>query len=551
MLAIELALLTGRYVATAYNTRTESEWPPHPARLFSALVATHFADDDMAEDDRRAERRILEWLERQGAPSIGASEASQREVASVFVPVNDVALTDVDDEARAVEQLRVSLRAAELDGDAKAVRSLKGKLKKAEDTLQKAISRATAEPSKLANPRAGARLLPDYRPKQPRTFPSVTPDDPRVTYMWHHAAPSAAQRNQLSRILHRVVRLAHSSSLVSLRMIDEPGEPTWRPTEDGEETFRVVQTGQLAALERAFQQHQEIEPRVLPAVPQAYTRRRPDDVRALEQSVFGQDWLLFRRVRGTALPMTATAGVARALRKTLMSFADEPIPELLSGHLQAGEPSRRPHMAILPLPFVGHPHATGMLLGMAIVLPRDADDETRGSLYRAVARWEEQYREEDEDTPAVALHLGTAGELFLERVEWQKVQSSLHAETWCKAARVWRSVTPLALDRNPGDLRSRDPQKLAQAIEEAAGSVRLACERIGLPQPTRVEILPASPWAGASKARSYPAFPGLDGRSQRVLTHALLEFETAVRGPVILGAGRFVGLGLCRPDVSQ
>ena len=40
MLAIEVTFLTGRYVATAYNTRTESEWPPHPARLFSALAAT-------------------------------------------------------------------------------------------------------------------------------------------------------------------------------------------------------------------------------------------------------------------------------------------------------------------------------------------------------------------------------------------------------------------------------------------------------------------------------------------------------------------------------
>jgi hypothetical protein len=45
MLAIELVFLTGRYVATAYNSRTESEWPPHPARVFSALSATHFTTD--------------------------------------------------------------------------------------------------------------------------------------------------------------------------------------------------------------------------------------------------------------------------------------------------------------------------------------------------------------------------------------------------------------------------------------------------------------------------------------------------------------------------
>ena len=99
MLAIEVTFLTGRYVATAYNRRTESEWPPHPARLFSALAATHFATD--SEMPHRAnERAILEWLERQEPPAILASGATAREVVTVFVPVNDVGLTNVDDEAR-------------------------------------------------------------------------------------------------------------------------------------------------------------------------------------------------------------------------------------------------------------------------------------------------------------------------------------------------------------------------------------------------------------------------------------------------------------------
>jgi CRISPR-associated protein Csb2 len=79
MLAIEVEFLTGRYVATAYNTRAESEWPPHPARLFSAFTSTHFAADDATMPGRSEERAILEWLEQQGAPSIRASEATERE----------------------------------------------------------------------------------------------------------------------------------------------------------------------------------------------------------------------------------------------------------------------------------------------------------------------------------------------------------------------------------------------------------------------------------------------------------------------------------------
>ena len=106
----------------------------------------------------------------------------------------------------------------------------------------------------------------------------------------------------------------------------------------------------------------------------------------------------------------------------------------------------------------------------------------------------------------------------------------------------------MALDRNPGDLRSRDPRRLAEAVAEAEASVRRACERIGLPEPSRVDILPAAPWAGAAKSRAYPPYPGVEGRAQRVLTHARIAFERPVHGPVLLGAGRFVGLGLFRPE---
>ena len=84
--AIEVNFLTGRYVATSHNDRRRGEWPPHPARLFSALVAA-WADE---RDD--SERRSLEWLERQGSAAIAASGAIPRRVLSHFVPVNDVSI---------------------------------------------------------------------------------------------------------------------------------------------------------------------------------------------------------------------------------------------------------------------------------------------------------------------------------------------------------------------------------------------------------------------------------------------------------------------------
>jgi CRISPR-associated protein Csb2 len=546
MLAIEVSLLTGRYVATAYNTRTEGEWPPHPARLFSALVATHFAADVVMPE----ERAVLEWLEHLGPPSILASEAAPREVVTVFVPVNDVALTDVDEDAAHVDEARATLVGAKTSGDAQAVKKAEKEVRKAEGTLTKAIATATEVPAKPLDPRYGQRLLPEHRGRQPRTFPSVTPNDPCVTYVWADAAPSIEQRGHLDGLLARVVRLGHSSSLVTLRLVDDPGPATWRPAIEGEATLRVVEPGQLLALEKAFERHQETEPRVMPATSQPYERDPPVTAGPPPEPVFTDDWLVLRRVEGPFLPMTAAVEVARTIRKALMSYAREPIPEVLCGHTADNRPSQQPHLAIVPLPFVGHEHASGLVLGVALMLPRAARVDDRRAVYEAVDRWERDYRKEDEDAPAIKVNLGSAGELWLERVEGIALQSSLKAPTWCAPSHVWYSVTPVALDRNPGDLRSREPGRLEAATNEAIETIGRACERIGLPRPAFIEILPAAPWSGSAKARLYPPYPEEAARTQRVLCHARLEFEFPVKGPVLLGAGRYFGLGLFRPKAS-
>src|SRR5689334_9896284 len=99
MLVIEVQLLTGRYVAIADNRKATgdaiSEWPPHPARLFSAMVsALHDRPAPWIADARAA----LEALQAEDAPEIEASNvnddavAGRRSVLDVFVPVNDVSL---------------------------------------------------------------------------------------------------------------------------------------------------------------------------------------------------------------------------------------------------------------------------------------------------------------------------------------------------------------------------------------------------------------------------------------------------------------------------
>lgn len=471
MLAIEVEFLTGRCVATVYYDRTKAEWPPHPARLFSALVAAH------AERSQPGEREALEWLQRQGPPQIAVSGASRRETVTVFVPVNDA---------------------------------------------------------------TGVTVVPEKRERQQRTFPSVTPDDPKVVFVWP-AVDAGANAKLLDGIAARVVRMGHSSSLVAARVIESSPPPTMVPAEAGDERLRIVHPRQLELLERVHAEKKETEPRVMPALSQPYSReaRQATGERA-PAGVFGDDWLIFERESGPRLPSVAGPALATTFRKSLLRTAEQPPAEILSGHGLEGGPSERPHAAFVPLPFVGHERADGSILGLALVLPRGASDEERRTVYRAVAAWETGEGGEPRPVPVTC---GRAGIVRFLRLEERSDRTNLQPATWCRQARRWLTATPIALDENPGDLRGADQK----AISEAEAVIAKSCQRVGLPAPSKVTILPAAPIPGAVKAKDFAPFPSEPGKTRRVLTHAAVEFARPIRGPVLLGAGRYLGLGLLRP----
>src|SRR5262249_21665873 len=87
MLALEVEFLLGRYVATNYRDREKAEWPPHPERLFSALVAA--ANESGLGKSARA---ALLWLESLTPPCIFADpQPGEPTTVTVYVPVNDPA----------------------------------------------------------------------------------------------------------------------------------------------------------------------------------------------------------------------------------------------------------------------------------------------------------------------------------------------------------------------------------------------------------------------------------------------------------------------------
>ena len=83
MLAIEVEYLLGRAFASDFRDQEEPEWPPHPDRLFSALIAAHH--DTFGTD---TERQALSWFQRLDPPQVSAGEAGNGNRVVTFVPTN-------------------------------------------------------------------------------------------------------------------------------------------------------------------------------------------------------------------------------------------------------------------------------------------------------------------------------------------------------------------------------------------------------------------------------------------------------------------------------
>ena len=543
---IEVNFLTGRFVATCHNDRRQPEWPPHPARLFSALVAA-WAD---ADEPDRSERAALEWLESQPPPGIAASGAVPRRVVSHFVPINDASVVSRRRYERRLEE--VSRLAARYDVELAASG---GEVTIKVERIERRLAREKEVGAQVAragntNPSSAQAMLPEQRGKQPRFFPSVTPDDARVSFLWDVPAPDS-MAEILDRLLRRVTRLGHSSSLVSCRVTAERRSATFETDEGGSERMRGVRRGQLTELERQFARHGGSSPRSLP-----YT-----DIRYRSVAVGGQrpegerrpntagEWIVFEFMPGArSFPATRAVELSAAMRAAVLHHAEDPIPEGLSGHSTDGRPTLAPHAAFLPLPFVGFEHADGRLLGMAVCMPDAVGDDARRALHRAIGNWERVAGRAGND--ALSLTLGVRGMVRLYRRRGPATVISLRPSVWSKASCRWVSATPIALPRHPGRLSGGTIAARAKAWALAESSLALACEHVGLPRPISVEVSLSPLLKGARPASRFPAFSRNRGAGRlvrRQLVHASLSFEQPVSGPLMLGAGRFLGLGLMRP----
>ena len=188
---------------------------------------------------------------------------------------------------------------------------------------------------------------------------------------------------------------------------------------------------------------------------------------------------------------------------------------------------------------------------MAFSAPSSLDSASRRAAFRAVGMWE---RSNPRHPYPLRLTLGSKGVAHMERLRGNPTLYSLRSDIWRGPSETWVSATPIALPRHPGRLSGGTPEARARAWAAAELSVVAACRHIGLPNPVSVEVSLDPFIKGAREASRFPPFrqKGRDGRPiRRQLLHASIEFDQPVEGPLMLGAGRFLGLGLMRPATNQ
>ena len=386
-----------------------------------------------------------------------------------------------------------------------------------------------------------AALLPESRRRQSRNFRVATPENPVVKMIWRDAPSESDHHAAIAALAHRVASLGHSASLVRLALteLNDKSLPLWTPDREGEAALRVAHRGRLLRLEDWLSRGER------PQTGMTVRYRRPVSAPSAEvaKSAFGgsDDWFVFEDAGGSRPDLLAFAHVAKCVRASLMAHGPQPPPEVISGHTSDGAPSSSPHIAIVPLANVGWEHATGDLLGFGVVLPRDIAPADRRSVLQALASFAHL---DDGDEAYADLRLSATMVWRIERTAAPS-RASLKPARWCARSLSWASATTVLLDRFPD---------YNDSIEEAR-LIANACRNIGLPEPSEIEIHKHPAVQGAPSAyppggkRSGPdwSFPPRTKFASRPRRHVVLRFAAPVQGPVMIGAGRFHGFGLCLP----
>lgn len=465
--------------------------PPSPFRLFQALVSAAFTGREVSADEVAA----LRWLENLPPPTILSLKAKLAKTTTYYVPRNGA--------------------------DAEA-----GDLAKA---------------AKNRDPKLSKPWLCDAQ----------TP----LSYIWFFSGDVTSAETlinlcdrlyQLGRGIDMAFAFAERLDADNAKQIilGHPG-PVYRPTPQGSANALACPKPHQSFDSLIFRHQGQLK------------RLRNDKFRKPPLPVFAttgyncaSSILLFDVLKNTAggdyavQPFTNAASFAKkvidqAAERLKLHFSDKTDRYLLGRG--ANEQDKNLRIRVIPLPSIGFIHTPQGIRRLLVEVPPDCP------LRLADVEW-----------AFSGLHLGadiSAGEILdeqapiLVKADDRKIllHYGIEAE---QPTRVWRTVTPIALPLKPthGVLTGIERVIKENEIQYAA---RQALRHSGLASKAQVVKIQREPFDGKGERATEFAF-GNRFPAYR-LYHLEIAFDEPLAGPIIIGDGRYFGLGLMQPlwDVNE
>ena len=472
------------------------DWPPSPARLFQALVAGATRGATFADEDRTA----LEWLERLDPPIVTTPAACRGKRCKNYVPNND--LDAVRGDPKRIGEIRTATKVTRpylfdattpllfiwtFDGEAQDQTHPRTVCKIAERLYQlgRGVDMAWAWAELLDAGQIEARLA-------------------------HHCGmayrPNAGSKG-------KALLCPQAGSLASLETRFAAGRSRFTRMPQGRKT------------QVAFSQVPK--PRFTKVVYNAQPRHFLFELRTLTSDESFVSW-----------PATRVAELVTAIRDKAAERLKEALPEE-AGKIDrvfigrgATEADKATRVRILALPSIGHTHADHAIRRVLVEIPPNCplrtDDVT----------WTFSGLETTDPTTGETL--------------WNLVRSEDHKMLGHygigggerDGSRVWRTVTPAALPvmrtghGTTGAQRAATEVNTAHAVMQALRHAEVS-ERV---ESIRVQREPFDRNGTRSEAFAVPRRFAATG-----LHHVEISFARAVSGPLVIGNGRYLGLGSMAP----
>ena len=347
----------------------------------------------------------------------------------------------------------------------------------------------------------------------------VTPRNPKVVYVWD-ADPEPTLLKGLRRRAARIGYLGAADSPVRVRTMRGPlaasAEDAYVPDPVGDLVSTVPAPGDLRLLDRMYAAWVERGPVVgraqFPALRHEVMYRSPCLAPAIESGA-AVAWLRLAQ----AVPGRRITTITELFKAAVLSMYEdlygEP-PAVLHGH---GFRRRGYDLArFLALPDVGFRWSRGRIHGLSLWLPPGTPPRESSRARDAVL--------------AIRRLVGSGVDVAVDPRDSMDRVAAANPGRWCASARRWATAFPALHER-------RGPVNL--------GEVARWCRHAGLPDPVAARVArgPFVP-GGVDLA---PVEVNRAGRPALPYSHVELLFAEPVRGPVVIGAGRQRGLGLCVP----